>query len=336
MAIKLIKEINPVYETLGLIYLSRHFDGSLDETVDSLDSLGISGKDFCRDQMGWLKSYVASFSKKYVPGPDDDFFFEEEPDTFMLFSAVFAEHPEIQSSSDTLTDEEILDILGPLIVAEEKLNPGNLNTAAGRFDFVGSLDADPSFKWKVLSILNEPRRYLKSISDICVRNLPALNYALSQNKKTVESLIAQCPDNVNPAFEKTIKAMSGDATLYVSLAAPLLEWFICSKGFYGILVDKAFHYDDRQAHSKDTLIMLMKALSDKSKFEILSSLKASPKYNLEIAEELGLTPATMSHHMGILLSNHLVSVIKRDGKVYYHMEQETIKEAIELMEQFFL
>ena len=52
----------------------------------------------------------------------------------------------------------------------------------------------------------------------------------------------------------------------------------------------------------------MKAFGDKSKFEILYSLKESPKYNLEIAEQLHLTAATMSHHVNILLSQGLVTV----------------------------
>ena len=58
-------------------------------------------------------------------------------------------------------------------------------------------------------------------------------------------------------------------------------------------------------------------MSDGSKFDILLSLMSSPKYNLELAEELNLTAATVSHHMNVLLTYQLVSVEKRDGRVYY-------------------
>lgn len=68
----------------------------------------------------------------------------------------------------------------------------------------------------------------------------------------------------------------------------------------------------------------------------LCSLKERGKYNLEIAEELKLTPATASHHMGILLCNHFVTVEKRDGKVYYQFNQEAFGEMIRLLEEIFL
>ena len=47
---------------------------------------------------------------------------------------------------------------------------------------------------------------------------------------------------------------------------------------------------------------------------------------LEIAEELRLTPATASHHMGLLLSNQFVAVEKKDGKVYYRLGGWSFKE----------
>lgn len=47
-----------------------------------------------------------------------------------------------------------------------------------------------------------------------------------------------------------------------------------------------------------------------------------------IPEELRFTPATASRHMGILLSNHFVTVEKKDGKVYYRLNSETIAHKI--------
>ena len=70
---------------------------------------------------------------------------------------------------------------------------------------------------------------------------------------------------------------------------------------------------------------MLKAISDNSKFDILLSLIKAPKYNLELAEELNLSAATISHHMNVLLTCHLVSVEKRDGRVYYTLSKSTIE-----------
>ena len=65
-------------------------------------------------------------------------------------------------------------------------------------------------------------------------------------------------------------------------------------------------------------------------------LSATRERAEEIPEELRFTPATASRYMGILLSNHFVTVEKKDGKVYYRLNSETIAEVIRYMEGVFL
>ena len=84
------------------------------------------------------------------------------------------------------------------------------------------------------------------------------------------------------------------------------------------------------------MLIKLKALSDGSKLGIIASLKVSPKYNLEIAQHLGLTAATMSHHMSVLLNCGLVGVEKREGKVYYHIEKENLQELINELKETLL
>ena len=65
-------------------------------------------------------------------------------------------------------------------------------------------------------------------------------------------------------------------------------------------------------------------------------LSATRERAEEIPEELRFTPATASHHMGILLSSHFVEVEKREGRVYYHLNQDTVREMIGFLEGIFL
>ena len=89
-------------------------------------------------------------------------------------------------------------------------------------------------------------------------------------------------------------------------------------------------------NAKELLPQILKLLGDKSKFEILCLLKSHGRYNLEIAEELHLTPATASHHMGMLLTNQIVTVEKKDGRVYYQLNQETLREIMKCFEEILL
>ena len=49
-------------------------------------------------------------------------------------------------------------------------------------------------------------------------------------------------------------------------------------------------------------------MSDPTRMEILLLLKQRPCYNRELAQALGLTPATIMHHTDILLQNGLAAM----------------------------
>ena len=117
---------------------------------------------------------------------------------------------------------------------------------------------------------------------------------------------------------------------------PLIEWITPNIIFQGVLADKLDLYQKNLKSAKERLPQILKLLGDKSKFEILCLLKSHGRYNLEIAEELQLTPATASHHMSMLLANHMVAVEKKDGRVYYQLNQGTLREIMECFEEFFL
>lgn len=76
-------------------------------------------------------------------------------------------------------------------------------------------------------------------------------------------------------------------------------------------------------------VIVLKLLSDKSKFEILTSIKTERAYGSELAKRFHLTTATISHHMAALLDAGLIEVQKVDGRVYYRSRTETIQETLE-------
>jgi DNA-binding transcriptional ArsR family regulator len=73
----------------------------------------------------------------------------------------------------------------------------------------------------------------------------------------------------------------------------------------------------------------MKALGDPTRIRILHQLAERPCYLQEMAKELGLTPATVLHHLGILLSEDLIGVMVMDKKkrVYYQIKKQGFEEA---------
>lgn len=336
MKINIVKEVNPFLETLGLVYLARNADEWKDALVQELNCFGIDGADFCRHKLGYLEQYVASFSSRYIPTPGEAFFFQDDVQFPLLMLAVLSACPELHKTDEVFSDGEILSKISPVLLNEFTHTVSDLSSLESCVQFVQQLDADMNYKWKLLMFLNSPANYLSQFMDIYEKNLPAYEYAFTQNRAVLEPLIAACPDYLHPSFAETVASLGGDADFYVSLAFPLLEVYIASLGVCGLLVDQLYSYGEEREQAKNELMLLLKALGDKSKFEILYALKEAPKYNLEIAELLHLTPATMSHHMNILLAQGFVSVEKRDGKVYYRLAPAQIERVQALLKEVLL
>lgn len=103
--------------------------------------------------------------------------------------------------------------------------------------------------------------------------------------------------------------------------------------YMGILFDETFSIKLSLSGQKDDsyeedVRKILKLLSDKSKFEILASIKEKRAYGSELAKQLDLTTATISHHMGALLSAGLIRMEKEDTKVYYSGKTEELREAL--------
>ena len=81
--------------------------------------------------------------------------------------------------------------------------------------------------------------------------------------------------------------------------------------------------------NRKRLVGLLKVLADESKLEILALLKERRRYGGELAKELKLTTATISHHMGILVGNGLVTLNKEMNRAYYELDEKTIQKLLE-------
>lgn len=83
--------------------------------------------------------------------------------------------------------------------------------------------------------------------------------------------------------------------------------------------------------------ILVKAVSDPKRLEILRLLRQRTWYGREIAQELKLTPATVSYHVDILFQAGLIRIQRPEGRrFYYTINERGIHELISCLEYEFL
>lgn len=96
----------------------------------------------------------------------------------------------------------------------------------------------------------------------------------------------------------------------------------------GVLVteDLTKRFVEREIFTEENLQECIKALGDKSKYDILMFIKDKAAYGSEIAKEFGLTTATVSHHMTKLVNLQMVSLVQQGGKSYYQTRTDKMEE----------
>lgn len=93
---------------------------------------------------------------------------------------------------------------------------------------------------------------------------------------------------------------------------------------------------DRYISIDTEALNVLKALSDKSKLEIVKALKTSSLYGSQIADMLGLTNATVSYHMAALAALDIVILEKDNNRVYYCLNHKKLKNYFALLEKLLL
>ena len=106
--------------------------------------------------------------------------------------------------------------------------------------------------------------------------------------------------------------------------------------YIGIHVKELFELINIYFINDEKIISTLKALGDKSKFDILKSIKDTQMYGVEIAKKLNITTATVSHHMSNLYNLSLINFVSDNNKMNYMLNKQAIKELITALENIFL
>lgn len=92
--------------------------------------------------------------------------------------------------------------------------------------------------------------------------------------------------------------------------------------------------DDARAR-QDIPPDFLKILADPTKMSILRKLNERRCYSAELAEALGLSTATISHHMAAMAGKSFVTIEKEGNRVYYSLRKDTIRDGLRRVERLF-
>ncbi|MCI8670389.1 MAG: winged helix-turn-helix transcriptional regulator [Lachnospiraceae bacterium] len=105
-------------------------------------------------------------------------------------------------------------------------------------------------------------------------------------------------------------------------------WHFKTKFHIGIETFYLQRSEEEAFCQDEGLLARLKALSDLTRLKILHQLAEHPCYLQEMAKALGLTPATVLHHVSVLMAERLIEiqVTTEKKKVYYRIKKQGLEE----------
>lgn len=229
-----------------------------------------------------------------------------------------------------------------------------LNTSMSIIAYIMKMDLPQDVKWTIQDIFVNHREHLKNVFALMTHTIDILadyETELEEISQNFYNYWNEKMQKVNmPDFIKQNFHMSGylenslGYMLYPSFFIPYEIGFSVSQdddtGHYnspyiftfGILFGEHLqpilpsNIDFEE--DEDKYIEALKQLSDKSRFEIMSYISKKPAYGGELAKHLGLTTATVSHHVAQLLSAALITAEKTDSRMYYSPNRNTLEKCL--------
>lgn len=336
-------EFDPVFETLGLLYSSAQKD-SEEELIQQLSDLGIDGEQFYKKHMKLIDRYTQSFKKHMIQSEHMAFFFRDKDETFfLLLMVLLTENRQWFQSLDQTTDAQLRGLIG-FILQDNDVEVITLDQASGLelkteieiIDLLKVLEVDEHMKWHLLEFMQRPKYWIAILLQMVKENIPVYEIALKTVEKPLTPLMKRYERYEDKQLLEVAEVCAPGSVIYPTLIGGLSQIVNYTQVYQGIFMEFLMKKGSSVDEKKELLIARMKALSDKSKLDILCHLKKSSKYNLELAEAMNLSASTMSHHMNVLFTCGFVGIEKKDGKVYYYLNDSTVMECIDVIKQFLL
>lgn len=195
-------------------------------------------------------------------------------------------------------------------------------TAESVFQYVNTEKCSASFR----AIAEAPSEYITLLCDTVRGNIPAAELAWDSVRAEVHAFADKYWQDEWFLTHSVLPANTNVREVYPMLAVPSSAFIlggVCYCGVYNVNTEET----PSRAAQTDFLLQTLKALADPKRLEIAALLAQAPRYNRELAQLTGLTPATVMHHTDILLQCGLVSIAsgaENQKKIYFQLEREKI------------
>lgn len=361
MQIKLLESPNVVFECARLI--TDRADGKsfreLKEELRSVTRAEAQILDGCFDS-------IIEFTENVVDGLTFDgdvlqhlFVTREEIGaslaSYILHSAFCSQHPVFPDDAEKIRTQSrstfFANMYSLLLDKFPSLESQVKVESYGEFiNVISALPVSAELKWELCSFYNgfeQMRSVLADIileaGDIFVREYQKVrhhvewfnaNYKMTAGADPMKLIAELCPaakgKEPDVLYVIPTVAVAPDSVYVMDYVGERIIDFV----YAGVLCTPLKKITEKPFDEK-AMCRALRVMGDGSKLSILRLTSEKPMYGIQIAEALGLTTATVSHHMAQLAEQELVIVEREANRTYYRANTEMLGKIAEDMVRVF-
>lgn len=212
------------------------------------------------------------------------------------------------------------------------------------FSVIKDLPTEAATKWNLFLIVEEPTKYMKMYVDLMNNLLPIFKEIYSSYEDEVKDygqyLVEFLNKNGSKGLEEITysiynpKIIDGEEiNVFISI---MMAFAIGLTGAgkenylaWGLKMEEAFKRMKEINENKiNERVQIFKNLGDKTRYEVVKLIASGQTSTKEIANELGVSSATISYHINNLIQSKVIKLDKTDNKYGYIVDYELLERAM--------
>lgn len=339
-----IGEIIDFVDSLMLIVNSEELLKKSDE-----DSLENRGTDILKTALKIKNSKnfnLIEEAKKVIPKEDD--FLDFIP-IMKLYESNVRSIEDLFDFLTQLDDEKIIKSIGKFLskIQNEDEKEKSFDET---FNLLKTSELSPETKWLISCAMHSPKEYLNKLIDLYKKYYIKYDSLFKKEKLDEKHFREEVPKKIKEDKDFYVKDVL-DFYLKNDYISSISELVITTSYISGVAIclsyetDKCIlilapHYkksmmEQNNKDSEDKFMLMLKNLADPTRYKILKLLSEKDYYGQELAKALDITTATVSYHMSNLLITEVVTVEKKDHRIYYSLKKEGVLKTFDFLKKEF-
>lgn len=242
-----------------------------------------------------------------------------------------------------LTDIGVLRRLATLTLNCEPELPPEVQDFDSLLHFLTTYPCTQQTKWVCAQLWREPQQYLDQYLSLLSLCEPVIQRHAETLQPDYDAALSRVRQQFSHDPQEYLQQIGIEHISLDSLAVCpsvgffngiSLVWDQLNPGSPVHFIPGVYHYQLSQlirqySDNTEYLSDRLKSIADKRRLDIIRLLRSGPLCGQDLVERIGLSPATISHHMNSLVTAGFIAMDKQGTRASYSINQEFIKSFIQ-------